>query len=211
MTSPVVLAGYLTIFILVGATFVFANLLLGRFLRPADPHAEKLEIYECGEPTIGSSFVQFDLRFYVIALIFIVFDAEVAFLYPLATVFGKASHVAQSDIELVEMNADRQAVLTEPARSVFREMGVSNPVLGEAATLSRNQAEQAARAGAAQIGWATFWAINIFFVVLLIGFAYEWRTGSLDWVRSVSRERASRTAIPSPISSVDEPSPALSV
>ena len=46
------------------------------------PNAEKLEVYECGEPTIGSSFVQFDLRFYVVALLFIIFDVEVAFFFP---------------------------------------------------------------------------------------------------------------------------------
>ena len=81
------IVAYLALFAGIGFTFVFANLLVGRFLRPSDPHEEKLEIYECGEPTIGSSFVQFDLRFYVVALIFIIFDVEVAFLFPWATVF----------------------------------------------------------------------------------------------------------------------------
>ena len=70
--------------------FLFVNLLVGRFLRPNAPNAEKLEIYECGEPTIGSSFVQFDLRFYVVALLFIIFDVEVAFFFPWAAVFGKS-------------------------------------------------------------------------------------------------------------------------
>ena len=55
---------------------------------------EKLEIYECGEPAVGSSYVQFDLRFYVVALLFIIFDVEVAFFFPWATVFGKATHLA---------------------------------------------------------------------------------------------------------------------
>ena len=55
---------------------------------------EKLEVYECGEPTIGSSFVQFDLRFYVVALLFIIFDVEVAFFFPWAAVFGKATQLA---------------------------------------------------------------------------------------------------------------------
>ena len=57
------------------------------------PNAEKLEVYECGEPTIGSSFVQFDLRFYVVALLLIIFDVEVVFLFPWATVYGKAIHL----------------------------------------------------------------------------------------------------------------------
>ena len=72
----------------------WSNLLVGRFVRPQNPHAEKLEIYECGEPAVGTSFVQFDLRFYVVALLFIVFDVEVAFFFPWATVFGKATHLA---------------------------------------------------------------------------------------------------------------------
>src|SRR5215470_12651344 len=85
---------YMAIFALTGIAFLFANLLVGWFLRPYDPHPEKLEIYECGEPTIGSSFVQFDLRFYVVALLFIIFDVEVAFFFPWAVVFGKATQLS---------------------------------------------------------------------------------------------------------------------
>ena len=77
MASPTAIAAYLTLFLVVGAVFLFVNLFVGWLVRPNDPHAEKKEIYECGEPAIGSSFVQFDLRFYVVALVFIVFDAEV--------------------------------------------------------------------------------------------------------------------------------------
>jgi len=51
------------------------------------PHPEKAVAYECGEPAIGASWVQFDLRFYTVALIFIVFDVEVALLWPWAVVF----------------------------------------------------------------------------------------------------------------------------
>ena len=76
------------------------------FLRPHDPHPEKLEIYECGEPTIGSSFVQFDLRFYVVALLFIIFDVEVAFFFPWAAVFGKATHLANERVTMVEQSSD---------------------------------------------------------------------------------------------------------
>ena len=84
----------LTLFTVVGLLFLFANLVVGWLVRPKDPHAEKLEIYECGEPTIGSSFVQFDLRFYVVALLFIIFDVEVAFFFPWAVIFGKATNLA---------------------------------------------------------------------------------------------------------------------
>ena len=70
MATPTAIVAYLALFAGIGFLFLFVNLLVGRLVRPKDPHAEKLEIYECGEPTIGSSFVQFDLRFYVVPLLF---------------------------------------------------------------------------------------------------------------------------------------------
>ena len=76
-----------------GSVFCSRTWWLGKFCRPRAPNSEKLEVYECGEPTIGSSFVQFDLRFYVVALLFIIFDVEVAFFFPWATVFGKSDAV----------------------------------------------------------------------------------------------------------------------
>src|SRR3989440_1952556 len=89
------IVAYMAIFAFTGIAFLFVNLLVGKLLRPHDPHPEKLEIYECGEPTIGSSFVQFDLRFYVVALLFIIFDVEVAFFFPWAAVFGKSTNLAE--------------------------------------------------------------------------------------------------------------------
>src|SRR6185295_18465069 len=93
---------YMAIFALTGVVFLFVNLLVGMLLRPHDPHPEKLEIYECGEPTIGSSFVQFDLRFYVVALLFIIFDVEIAFFFPWANVFGKATHLMDPSVPVVQ-------------------------------------------------------------------------------------------------------------
>src|SRR6187200_67256 len=92
--SSLGIVAYLALFSLAGLSFLFLNLVVGRLVRPQDPHPEKLEIYECGEPTIGSSFVQFDLRFYVVALLFIIFDVEVAFFFPWAVVFGKATELS---------------------------------------------------------------------------------------------------------------------
>ena len=89
MSTSVTIVAYLALFTAVGLVFLFVNLLVGRLLRPSNPHPEKLEIYECGEPAIGSSFVQFDLRFYVVALLFIIFDVEIAFFFPWATVSEK--------------------------------------------------------------------------------------------------------------------------
>src|SRR5438128_10347638 len=84
----------LTIFMAFGAVFVFINLLAGYFVRPHVPNAEKSAVYECGEPSIGSSWGQFDLRFYIVALVFLIFDVEVALFYPSAVPFSTAAEMA---------------------------------------------------------------------------------------------------------------------
>lgn len=75
------------VFMVLGGAFVGVNLLIGRFLRPANPQARKLSTYECGEPAAGSAWVNFNVRFYIIALIFIIFEMEIAFIFPVATTF----------------------------------------------------------------------------------------------------------------------------
>jgi len=75
------------LFVAVGTALGLGALLLGVLLRPRHPGGLKEEIYECGEPTIGPAWVQFDLRFYVVALVFVVFDVEIALLYPWAVVY----------------------------------------------------------------------------------------------------------------------------
>ena len=77
----------LALFMLAGFIIAFGGLLVGRFVRSTIRHPEKEVPYECGEPAIGDSWVQFDLRFYTVALVFIVFDVEVALLWPWAVVF----------------------------------------------------------------------------------------------------------------------------
>lgn len=200
MASPTMIVAYLALFTLIGLAFLGVNLLVGRFLRPNNPHKEKLEIYECGEPTIGSAFVQFDLRFYVVALVFLVFDAEVAFLFPTATVFGKQTQLVDADFPIVAANADGAAVYTAGGRNLMRELGVYNPQLptrvnaaGEpVAVTDAATANQLLKQQAQSFTWYLFWAINLFFVILLIGFAYEWKTGAFDWVRALSREIKAR-------------------
>ncbi len=78
------------LFIIFGFLMAFAALVAGRFVRPTLSHPEKEAAYECGEPAIGDSWVQFDLRFYVVALVFIIFDVEIALFWPWAVVFGAA-------------------------------------------------------------------------------------------------------------------------
>ena len=173
VSGSVGIVAYLALFAGVGLLFVFVNLLIGRLLRPKHPHTEKDDIYECGEPSIGSSFVQFDLRFYVVALIFIVFDVEVAFLFPWATVFGKASHLSQLETQTT-------AVATEQATAadLYEELGLrqrgATPV----------DATRAARGGVL-LRWLSAVEVLVFFLILLVGYIYVWGTGALDWVRTV--------------------------
>src|ERR1700712_5293334 len=84
----------ITLFVAFGAAFVFVNLLVGSLARPKMPHPQKAAAYECGEPAMGSSWVQFDLRFYIVALVFLIFDVEVALFYPWAVTFGDAERIA---------------------------------------------------------------------------------------------------------------------
>jgi NADH-quinone oxidoreductase subunit A len=129
----------ITIFLAFGAGFVFVNMAVGAIARPKAPNPEKSAVYECGEPTIGSSWVQFDLRFYIFALVYLVFDVEVALFYPWAVAYGNAAELAKS-----------------LGMTVF------------------------------QVRQTALIDMLFFFGVLLVGFAYLWRFGYLDWVRSAA-------------------------
>jgi NADH:ubiquinone oxidoreductase subunit 3 (subunit A) len=86
-------SGILT-FLVVVIGFVAVNLALWWLIRPSRFSEEKLTTYECGENPQGSAWIQFNIRFYVFALIFIVFDVEAVFLIPWAVVFRKLGMVA---------------------------------------------------------------------------------------------------------------------
>lgn len=82
------------VFMVLGAVTVALMLGVSRLLGPREPTAVKLSTYECGEVPYGASWVQFNIRFYVVALIFIVFDVEVALLYPWAVIFQRLGLLA---------------------------------------------------------------------------------------------------------------------
>jgi NADH-quinone oxidoreductase subunit A len=75
------------VFLILGLGLSAMMLGLGRLLRPSNPLAPKLGTYECGEPPTGSAWINFNIRFYLIALIFVIFDVEIAFMYPVVAVF----------------------------------------------------------------------------------------------------------------------------
>ncbi len=82
------------VFLAVGMLFLIVSLILSSLIRPAKYSAEKMMPYECGENPVGSPWIQFNIRFYVFALIFIIFDVEAAFLIPWAVVFKSIGMVA---------------------------------------------------------------------------------------------------------------------
>jgi NADH-quinone oxidoreductase subunit A len=131
------LVATIAVFVSVGAVFLLGNLLAGKLVRPNRPSPEKGEIYECGEKPVGTAWIQFDLRFYVVALLFVIFDVEIAFFFPWAVVFGEHTQ------------ADASASALAFARFAFIEL-------------------------------------MVFFGILLVGFAYLWKRGDLEWVRSTA-------------------------
>jgi NADH-quinone oxidoreductase subunit A len=217
------LAAYLVLFVAVGAAFILVHLLLGKLIRPAQPDPEKGTIYECGEPTIGSAWIQFDLRFYVVALLFVIFDVEVAFFFPWAEVFGKANALAAAPrpVTAADYRAyARQALELEPPHSDSRrsdraflegiaqatdeEIDARKEREGTAFTTRFDTIYAWNRANAGGLGWIAFGEIVVFFGVLLVGFAYLWKRGDLAWVRSVAAERAAPVAESVPASKAEK-------
>ncbi len=177
-SSPTLIVAYLTLFAVVGFATIFVALLLGWFLRAKNRTPEKLEVYECGEPPVGSGFVQFDLRFYVVALLFIIFDVEVAFFFPWATVFGKATQLRNPDLETIVAAGE-----LNPLQQKVTELGVPSAMAGSATEIGPT---------ADRLALAAMVDIAIFFAVLMVGFAYVWYRGDLDWVRAVRPVPAER-------------------
>ena len=151
---------HILLFLAVGAVFPLLPLVIGRLLRPDRPTDSKEAIYECGEETIGTSYIRFDLRFYVVALLFIIFDVEILFFFPWATVFGTGLRLSDPS-------------MPDAARATLSE--------------SLTAVEGAALAPEAGFGLGVVALLDllVFFGVLLVGYAYLWKMGDLDWVRSL--------------------------
>src|SRR5215470_16399999 len=91
------------VFLVLGLVLSGLMLGLGALLRPSNPHASKLSTYECGEPPSGSAWINFNIRFYLIALVFVIFDVELAFVYPVAAVFKGWVERGQGGFVLAEL------------------------------------------------------------------------------------------------------------
>ena len=108
------------LFILVGVGVGIVPMVLGKVLAPNRPDPAKLSPYECGFEAFEDARMKFDVRYYLVAILFILFDLEIAFLFPWAVALK-------------------------------------------------------------EIGAAGFWAMMLFLAILVVGFAYEWKKGALDW------------------------------
>ena len=100
--------GEVLLFIIGGALFVIISLLVSSLIRPNRPNAEKLSTYESGEEPVTSAWTQYNLRFYVVALIFLLFEVELVVLFPWATVFSRHDLIEETHglwgwISLLEM------------------------------------------------------------------------------------------------------------
>ena len=89
--------GEILLFIIGGIVFVIFSFTISALLRPNRPNPQKLSSYESGEEAVGNAWTQFNVRFYIIALIFILFEAEIIFLFPWSTVFADKKLIEQTN------------------------------------------------------------------------------------------------------------------
>jgi NADH-quinone oxidoreductase subunit A len=96
------LNSYIPVLILmvIGVIAVVGALLVGKLIRPHNPNKVKDQPYECGEDPIGSAWSNFNVRFYVIALVFIIFDVEGALMFPVAAVFKQFNDIGEGAVIL---------------------------------------------------------------------------------------------------------------
>jgi len=134
-------------FAAIAILFALGGIAASRLLGPSAPNPEKASTYECGERPVGVAWFNFNPRFYVVALVFVVFEVDVALTFPVAVVF-------------------RRWVEASPLR-----------------------------------GWSALVELSLFTVVLVVGLAWIWVRGDLEWVKKLgSRAEAAEhpDALPGP-------------
>lgn len=124
--------GQVLLMIVGGLLFLMMTMLFAKLIRPNKPNIHKLSTYECGEEPVGDAWGQFNIRFYIIALVFVLFDVELVFVFPWATVFGNKQLIQETN-------------------------------------------------GA--WGWFSLIEMMIFLGILVLGLAYVWVNGYLNWVK----------------------------
>ncbi|MCP4521579.1 MAG: NADH-quinone oxidoreductase subunit A [Cytophagales bacterium] len=122
--------GNVLLFIIASIVFILGGVVTYSILSPNRPNEEKLTTYECGEEPQGNAWTNYNVQFYIIALIFLLFDVEIVFLFPWATIFGDAQRIQRTD---------------------------------------------------GLWGWFSLIEVFIFVGILILGLAYAWAKGYLEW------------------------------
>jgi NADH-quinone oxidoreductase subunit A len=140
----------------------------------------------------------------VVALLFIIFDVEVAFFFPWAAVFGKASQLsaAPPNVAADVETGNGESLATTVATARLQELGLRG--VSPPAAADMEELRQSAR----KLALTSFADIGVFFFVLLVGFAYVWKRGDLDWVRAVAQPRSQPIYRAPPVRAV-EPSQSI--
>ncbi|MDF1565944.1 MAG: NADH-quinone oxidoreductase subunit A [Deltaproteobacteria bacterium] len=93
------------VFTLVAVGFLAGALLVGSWVRPDIPDPEKATVYECGERPIGPAWFKFNPRFYLVALVFVIFDVEVAFMFPVVAIYREWVQAGHGLVAFLEIFA----------------------------------------------------------------------------------------------------------
>ncbi len=137
--------GEVLLFLVAGILFILIALLVSKLIRPNRPNSQKLSTYESGEEPVSTAWTQFNIRFYIVALIFILFEVELVFLFPWATIFARKE-------------------LIDETNGLW--------------------------------GWFSFVEMVIFILVLVLGLAYAWVNGLLDWIKPEQKPTNYKSIVP---------------
>ena len=124
--------GAVLVFAIVAVVFALGGITASRLVGPKIPNAEKSTIYECGERPIGVAWFNFNPRFYLVALVFVIFEVDIALTFPVVAVFRKWTELSPS------------------------------------------------------MAWVAFFELLLFVAILMVGLAWVWAKGDLEWVKTLS-------------------------
>jgi NADH-quinone oxidoreductase subunit A len=124
--------GAVLVFAIVAIVFALGGITASRLVGPKIPSEDKSSIYECGERPIGVAWFNFNPRFYLVALVFVIFEVDIA--------------------------------LTFPVVAVFRKWTETSPTLA----------------------WVAFFELLLFIAILVVGLAWVWAKGDLEWVKTLN-------------------------
>jgi len=127
--------GTVLVFAIVAVGFALGGIAASRLVGPRIPNADKASIYECGERPIGVAWFNFNPRFYLVALVFVIFEVDIA--------------------------------LTFPVVAVYREWVTASP----------------------RLAWVAFAELVLFTAILVVGLAWVWAHGDLEWVKNLGPTR----------------------